>query len=82
MTVERSPEEQVRYLLKRLALEFTETGTLEELADDIGVHRTTMSAWMSAGRVPDHKARYLQRRYSNDFAPAHELCPGIEPISE
>lgn len=82
MSVERSPEEQVRYLLKRLALEFTESGTIEELALLIGVHRTTVSDWNTAGRVPEHKARYLQRRFGAGVAPAEELCPGIEPLAE
>lgn len=78
MAVERSPEEQVRYLLKRLALETTQSGMLEELADDIGVHRSTVWAWNTAGRVPEHKARWLNRMYGDELCPLNELCPGIQ----
>lgn len=73
----RSPQEQVRYLLKRLALEVTPEGTLEALADEIGVHRTTLSGWNTEGRVPLFKARHLNKRFGDELCPIEDLCPNI-----
>ena len=71
-------KERVKYLINRLALEmFPPQGLLKNLADDIGVHPATISLWLSAGSVPAPKARYMQRRYGLDLAPAHELCREI-----
>ena len=71
-------KERVKYLINRLALElFPPQGMLKDLADDIGVHPTTISLWLSAGSVPAPKARYMQRRYGVELAPAHELCREI-----
>lgn len=74
--VERSHEEDVRYLLKRLALEVTPEGTLEALATRIGVHPTTLSSWRGMGDVPAAKARWLQRIFGH-HAPAARLCKEI-----
>ena len=72
LSIERSPDEDVRYLLKRLALDTTKEGTLAAFADLIGKDATTVSRWMTEGDVPAYAARHLQMRFGF-AAPARRL---------
>jgi len=71
---ERTPEENVRYLLKRIALEATRDGTIESLAARLGTHPNTIGAWMRKGYVPRLSAIKLEETFGPELAPADQLC--------
>lgn len=70
---ERDFAENVRFRLKKLALEATKEGTLEKFAELIEKHPTTVSGWMTAGDVPDFQARRIEKRFGRDKIKAEEL---------
>lgn len=75
--VERDFKENVRYILKRVALEVSVEGSLEKLAERMNVHPTTISHWMRQGDVPPFRARNLQAVFGLDLAPANKLSQEI-----
>lgn len=74
MTPDRTPEETVRFLIRRLALSVTREGTIEAFAAHHGTHPNTVHAWMRKGYVPRESALGLQERYGIELAPAEQLC--------
>jgi hypothetical protein len=50
-------------------------GELVSLADDIGVHAATLSAWISQGYVPWFQCKKLQKRFGKKMVPFDDLCP-------
>ena len=71
--VARSFEENVKVLLNKLALDFTEGGTLEELATMIGVHPVTVYTWCKIGSVPPRKAAFIESVFGRDNVTAAQL---------
>lgn len=70
---ERDFAENVRFQLKKLALEATREGTLEKFAELIEKHPTTVSGWVTAGDVPDFQAKRLEKRFGRDRIQAETL---------
>lgn len=75
--IERSFEENVRYLLDKLALEVSLERTLEKLAELAGVHPTTLSHWRTGGDVPAFQAKRLENRFGRELAPSDKLSKEI-----
>jgi DNA-binding transcriptional regulator YdaS (Cro superfamily) len=73
----RTFEENMRVAIKRLALEVTRNGTIEELGTLIGTHPVTVSTWISLGRVPPRKARFIESLFGREHVRAEELSPEI-----
>lgn len=71
--VERSFEENVKIRLTKLALDYTEKGTLEELAWMIGVHPITVYTWSKVGSVPPRKARFIESTFGASVITAASL---------
>ena len=59
--------ENLRKNLLRLALDVTPRGTLDELSDRIGCHRSTISIWINAGKVPRAKVRFICRIFGDKW---------------
>lgn len=75
VTITRNPQEYVRYLLRRLAVEITKEGTLNALAEKINVDPTTIWRWSTRGAVPRRKAVWLQTTFGETLCPAEHLSP-------
>ncbi len=71
--VEHDFHQAMKNTLKKLALDFTELGTLEELAELIGVHPVTVLTWCSIGKVPPKKALFIEKIFGSDNVQAHML---------
>ena len=74
---ERTFEDNVRYLIDRMALECSTERTLEKMAEILEVHPTTISYWRSKGDVPPWRARWLETRFGRDLAPCEKLSKEI-----
>lgn len=73
-----SRNDLVSFHLRRLALiADPANGQLLKLADDIGVHPTTLSNWIAQGCVPWFQCLKIQRRFRRfvSITDLDELCP-------
>lgn len=50
-------------------------GHLTNLADAIGVHVTTLSAWIAQGYVPWFQCKKLVKRFGKKTVVLDDLCP-------
>ena len=50
-------------------------GQLINLADDIGVHAATLSAWIAQGYIPYFQCKKLLKRFGKKLVLLDELCP-------
>lgn len=82
ISITRDPQEYVRYLLRRLALEVTQKGDLASLAEDLGLHYVTIARWAAQGWVPRNRAEFMQRKYGEALAPANALVGDHDGASE
>lgn len=70
-----SRSEIVAYHLRRMAKRIDPiTAHYVKLAEEIGVHQTTMSDWIAQGYVPHFQCKKLHRRFGK-LAPLDDLCP-------
>lgn len=73
--------QNLKNTLKKLALDYTTHGTLEELALLIGVHATTVLTWCSIGNVPPKKARFIETIFGQDVVKAATLSRDLANAS-
>jgi hypothetical protein len=68
--------EIVSYYLRLIALRVNpRTGHLTALAEELGVHPTTISAWIDKGYVPEFQVKKLVKRFGKKTVSLDELCP-------
>jgi hypothetical protein len=59
-----TPSEKVSHAMRVLALNVDPAeGKLSALADEIGVHPATISAWIAGGYVPEFQVEKLEKRF-------------------
>lgn len=69
-------KELVSYHLRTLALRVDPlNGHLVRLADELDVHPTRLTAWVTQGYVPMFQVRKMQKRFGKKHVLADELCP-------
>jgi hypothetical protein len=68
--------EVVSYYLRTCALRVDPRyGYLTSLAEEIGVHVTTLSAWIEKGYVPHFQVKKLIKRFGRKVVSLDDLCP-------
>lgn len=77
-TDDMTDQEVVSLCLRQCALALhPRTGYLKDLATELNVHETTLSFWMSEGRIPKNSARRLRKRFPN-LVDLSRVSPGAE----
>lgn len=74
--VSMTRKELVSHHLRVLALRVDPVnGYLTSLAEELDVHTTTLSAWISQGYVPLFQCRKMQKKFGRRFVDLDDLCP-------
>jgi hypothetical protein len=59
-----TPSERVSHALRQLALIVDPAeGKLSALAEEVGVHPATLSAWIAGGYIPEFQEAKLKKRF-------------------
>ncbi len=76
-TKEQRAGNRLRYIIGRLALEYSRDGTLKALCGKLGVSHSTVSLYITLGKFSENMAVAFEKAFGRDLAPREWL---LEPL--
>jgi hypothetical protein len=82
MGVKTLTRRRITYMLRRLALDHTIEGTLEEFSTKTGIHQTSLSRFMREARIPQRAAEVIEQVCGRDAITKEQLMYPMEYQNE